>query len=408
MAECWETLSLNRNLDTLTESSFSSYKSQLVRYSDVQLESTKEDGVVRKRELNHVTPPSKRIRGDQANGAAAAVESVDSEQRRISLSPAPLSKAEAEKANRPKYEERLNAGKVVITYNPNNLKDAARSASGRQCEVSTSTFSSNLKEPYRHLFTTLDDRAKVLNEQLDEMTQHLIALLESEQNEESEEFILEGVGIPRQDAVWCIGRICNVAHEGRLLASSIALEGSKDTVGGARVDLDISKVPHGVSLVPGQIVAVYGMNPTGRKMVAQRIVEGAKLDPVQSMPRELLRFHQEMQNGQPLKVMSVCGPYTSSDNSDYQPLLDLFHTVNEEQPDVVIICGPFVDIRHPAVRAGRTLLEFENGEQVPVPYETFFANKVAGLLEDFFVDQEDALTQFVLVPSLEDAMCEAV
>ena len=60
------------------------------------------------------------------------------------------------------------------------------------------------------------------------------------------------------------------------------------------------------------------------------------------------------------------------------------------------------------MRAGRTLLEFDNGEQVPVPYETFFANKVAGLLEDFFVEQEDALTQFVLVPSLEDATCEAV
>ena len=164
------------------------------------------------------------------------------------------------------------------------------------------------------------------------------------------------------------------------------------------------------SVFPGQVVAVEGMNSTGRKMTAHRICEGAAHGANKSTAKELLQFHHDeaYQNGMPLKIMSVAGPYTTSDNLNYDPLYDFMSEVLREQPDVVVMVGPFVDMRHKDIQSGNAALKFEDGEAMSVPFEALFANKVATLLEDYFGAQEDLQTQFVLVPSLDDATAEWV
>jgi DNA polymerase alpha subunit B len=200
-----------------------------------------------------------------------------------------------------------------------------------------------------------------------------------------------------------------------LNATSILLEGSRHSSNGARVELDLShlqditKTPF--SLFSGQVVAVEGINTTGRKLVAHRICEGAAHEAAQSTVRELHRYHHDDgfgQGGLPLKVMAVCGPYTTSDNLDYEALLDLLNIVTVEKTDVVILAGPFVSMRHPSVRSGQTTLQFQDGEEILVSYETFFANKIAALLEELYHADKNVHTQFVLVPSLDDATAEWV
>lgn len=145
-------------------------------------------------------------------------------------------------------------------------------------------------------------------------------------------------------------------------------------------------------------------------MVAHRICEGVPPVAPTSTVKDLLRYHHddEFQGGKPLSLMAIAGPFTTSDNLDYQPLLDLINRISTQNPDVVILTGPFVDVEHKLVQSGQTVLhDDESGEDVMVPYDTFFANKIAVVLEELYAGG-DCNTQFVLVPSLEDATAEWV
>ena len=221
------------------------------------------------------------------------------------------------------------------------------------------------------------------------------------------------------------------AHEGRLNRASIQLEGSRYHSLGSRIHLDLqalnigeSKQPY--SLFPGQIVAVEGTNSSGRTMQASRLIEGAVPPSPPSSPA-LLESHQQQGGGKqqqqgeqhPLSIMAVAGPFTTNDNLDYDPFIDVLMTVLKNAPDVVILCGPFVDERQPLVSGennagmdggtgGGPTMTNDYGEEATVSYEYLFAKNISELLEDLYEKEPELKTQFVLVPSLDDAFVDAV
>lgn len=201
------------------------------------------------------------------------------------------------------------------------------------------------------------------------------------------------------------------AHQGRINETSIVLHESRGANHNARVQLDLShlKKQSSFSLFPGQIVAVEGMNTGGTKMLAHAICDGCAPEPLRSTVKDLLHYHYEQQEGQALRMFAVAGPYTTSDNLHYEPLIDFLKVVSKDEPDVVVMTGPFVDFSHDAVQAGQTTVHEESfGEDIVVPYETFFLYKIAQALESFYMEKKATKTQFVIIPSLNDAVAEWV
>lgn len=167
-----------------------------------------------------------------------------------------------------------------------------------------------------------------------------------------------------------------------------------------------------------------GMNGTGRKITAHRILEGAPPARKTTSVRELRQFHYDAdkQDGNPLKVITASGPFTTSQSMDYEPFIDLMHVVLEEAPDVVVLTGPFVDMRQSAIQSGNTKIDVadegqDTPEEVVVSFEAVFAYKISGLIEEVLMASEkddgegaglSLPTQFVLVPAMEDATAKWV
>ena len=228
------------------------------------------------------------------------------------------------------------------------------------------------------------------------------------------------VGLPKQNEVLCVGRICNEAHEGRLNRASVLLEGSRVHSMGSRIKLDLAGILEknddngndgGYSLFPGQIVAVEGINPSGRTMRVTRVIEGVV--PPTDVAADVKDVDDDDDDDRrALSIWTACGPYTASDDLDYDPFLDLVERVVSERPDVVILCGPFVDGRQPLVvgedGTGPTIAAATDDDDDDGPRLVVFATKVSSLLVEMYEADPDAKTQFVLVPSLEDAFVDAV
>ena len=455
MAEVWEAHSLNKqNLTELTMHQFEAYKNELIKASsagptpDIAQSSDNKRGaamVSRKREsppATMVTPTSSQKRQKQPS-PDVPTSSVDQLASRGNI-PSPVRSSNTAAAasvkkvtpKLPKYEERTKSGHVVVSYPAGSVIEQKTDSKQRRCILTTKgaeetskdddVTRNNIKETYRHMFTTLEDRANALERQLVRTKTAIIEDIEKERmNKKNQpnagdevEASFEEVNVPRQHPSTCVGRICNEAHNGKLNSTSVVLEGSSSSCGGARVNVDLTHMQkkdqqlNGYSLFPGQIVAIEGINGTGRKITATKIKEGATLPPATSSVQSLQKYYAgDAETAAPVKVISACGPFTTAKSMDYAPFVDLMHIVLDHNPDVVILMGPFVDVRQEAVQSGRVAIdeEDESGQQQEfiVDYETLFSQRISAMLEEVLEDK-DIVTEFVLVPALEDAVAKFV
>eukprot|EP01038_Epipyxis_sp_PR26KG_P005777 gene5777-7975_t len=316
------------------------------------------------------------------------------------------------------YLKRTNAGQTVTSFNTSlsqrgNFEPSLQGPLGIRCKVNSfeSDFE-NISERYRFMYTSLDERSRALEKHMLKVQADMCKMANIDETS------LQPIGVPSQDLVWVCGRIC-CDGEGKINKSSVLLEGSRRDSGGRRSHLDLSEISS-YSLFPGQIVLVEGINSSGRKMTARKIIEGQPCPNAMSSPSSLIDFHhsKKYQDSQPLQVITASGPFTTSDNLDYLPLQDLLYQVLQKKPDVLILTGPFVDITQPLLSTGEVkLINGDNdGEDTPeehmASYEMVFVERVIrDCLQSMFsseVDLGKLPTQIILVPSLLDAHHEFV
>ena len=220
LADSWEAFSLNKKIATLDETSFKAFRKQVIKDSDVpNMVVDAEHGAVMtrpKRPAAHViTPSTNHKKRTAATPFDSTPNNINADKKnnnnasRISMSPQRAGGAVRTPSTRPLYsEQRKDAGKEVASYNPNNIVSVPASTTEKtRCVVSYSGIcATNVPQPYRHLFTVSEERSLQLNK-----------MIEDKQKEFSEKFnfgtdqiaALQPVGIPLQDTICCIGRICN-------------------------------------------------------------------------------------------------------------------------------------------------------------------------------------------------------
>ncbi|CAI5446710.1 unnamed protein product [Caenorhabditis angaria] len=146
-----------------------------------------------------------------------------------------------------------------------------------------------------------------------------------------------------------------------------------DDEDGSIIRVDFSKIQDDVTLFPGQIIAVSGTNETGEILVVDRIFAAPKI-PISRVGNDVK-----------LSIWLAAGPFTSSENCAYEQLCELLDQVGTEQPDVLILTGPFVDRKN----------NFLAGSDFNSTYDL--------LLEDLFVKIEEKIkgtrTQLIIQPS---------
>jgi len=110
-------------------------------------------------------------------------------------------------------------GKVVVSYRPKATttktaaaalpldRDVTPATKTPRCIIDTQPFfgDTNVTQPYRHMFTTLEEKAN-----LSRLDDWLVTRGEALLERLPEDFAqVEAVGVPRQDTITCVGRICN-------------------------------------------------------------------------------------------------------------------------------------------------------------------------------------------------------
>lgn len=196
--------------------------------------------------------------------------------------------------------------------------------------------------------------------------------------------------VSSQTDLICVGRIVPdlTAYDSKpqLNDSSLCLETLRTYGIGQRVPLDLSLLPSYL-FFPGQIVVLRGRNPSGSKFIVLEILANPKLPLSYSTPEDLSEYTHGV------KLVVASGPYSPGQFLDYSKFELFVQYVNTViNPDVVVLCGPFVDITNASVRAGMV-----SGEKLDDDDE-IFRQMVVPIIKQF-----NSNTLVILVPSLRDA-----
>lgn len=148
------------------------------------------------------------------------------------------------------------------------------------------------------------------------------------------------------------------------------------------VRLNFSKTKS-VGVFPGQVVMVSGMNPKGDIFMVEELYTEQNLQP----PKPPTIAEQ-------LSFVIAAGPYTQDDDLVYDPLQDLVVYLKENKPNVLILCGPFMEAEHKLISDNITLAE---------TFEVFFEKMITGIVEAVSGD-----TTILVVASHRDANADCV
>ncbi|KAL7270614.1 DNA-directed DNA polymerase alpha subunit pol12 [Rhizina undulata] len=287
------------------------------------------------------------------------------------------------------FSKRTNSGDIIEILNPHLAITPAPSPSPDRIKLVANV--DVKKFSYRPLHQKLSEASEYHDDRIEEFA----IAIQKHHDLSSEDFGDPSLPSPRE--IVAVGMIASDSLDGKLNAVSVLLESSRRMGAGSRTPLLLTHLKS-YSLFPGQLVAVRGVNPNGEFFTVREILEAPRLPIAATAPETLAENAQRFQDGD-FTIVIASGPYTTDDNLLFESLDKLCSDAAANPPDVMILCGPFLDSEHPLVASG----DFD--------LETVDEN--SGTLDDLFRERISKLIRkvgcmVIMIPSLRDAVSRHV
>ncbi|KAF2765838.1 DNA polymerase alpha, subunit B [Teratosphaeria nubilosa] len=247
------------------------------------------------------------------------------------------------------FDHRPNAGKIDESLNA-DLPAAARPS--QPPADSRVKLKANVELPkfaYKNMAMKLSEASEILDDRIDAFTE----LVQTHHHLPDHAF-----GNPAAQStaeIVGVGRIAGDQPNGKLNAASLVLETSRRMGAGLRVPLTFAHNV-GYDLFPGKILALRGTNVSGEYFSVTEILPMPLLGPPASTPTELDIHNDRLTTPdgetRPLNMLVASGPYATDTDLNFAPLHALLAQASDQLADVLILCGPFLDLEHPIVASG--------------------------------------------------------
>ncbi|KAL4802094.1 DNA polymerase alpha subunit B N-terminal-domain-containing protein [Aspergillus unguis] len=298
------------------------------------------------------------------------------------------------------FAERQNPGQTVETINEHLSLPETPMAPFSEPRIRPAANTDLKKFGYKPMTMRLSEASEILDDRIDEFT----AIFEKKY--EKEDITFGSAAVQSTSEIVAVGRIASDSVEGKLNPASLVLETSRRTGAGKRVPLNVDSIPS-VNFFPGQIVALLGINASGKYFSVKEVLPPPLLPPaVSSIPTIESTNERVSEDGLPLNVMIASGPYTADDNLDFEPLKEICQKAAESYADGLILMGPFLDIEHPLLASGDFDLPESNIDPDTVTLTTVFRHFISTPLQKLAA-AVPSIT-IALVPSVRDAVSKHV
>ncbi|KAI9371827.1 DNA polymerase alpha subunit B N-terminal-domain-containing protein [Aspergillus egyptiacus] len=300
------------------------------------------------------------------------------------------------------FSERQNPGQTIETINEHLSLPETPMAPFPEPRIRPAANTDLKKFGYKPMAMRLSEASEILDDRIDEFT----AIFEKKY--EKEDITFGSAATQSTSEIVAVGRIASDSSEGKLNPASLVLETSRRTGAGKRVPLNVDSIPS-VNFFPGQIVALLGINASGKYFSVKEVLPPPLLPPaVSTIPTiESTNDRLEAAGPSPLNVMIASGPYTADDNLEFEPLREICQKAAESYADGLILMGPFLDTEHPLLASGDfDLPESDDFDPDTATLTTVFRHCISAPLQR--LSAEVPSITILLVPSVRDAVSKHV
>lgn len=77
-----------------------------------------------------------------------------------------------------------------------------------------------------------------------------------------------------------------------------------------------------------------------------------------------------------MQVMIACGPFTFKNSIQYQGLLDFLAVARKDQPQAIILMGPFVDVNNQDIFSGELFYSNPDQTREYITHEDLFKDLI--------------------------------